>query len=88
VQTALRRTIHALYATFGVGLLVMFATGRSDGVGEFPALQRRTSYELHNHGARTPVSLAYVAMVVICDRMDGHGHGRELSALHRTSRQD
>jgi len=86
LQTALRRTIRALYATICVGLLMMFATGRLDGVGEFPALQRRTSYELNNHGARTPVSRTrYVALVVsFATGWTAMALAANVSALYRT----
>ncbi|HET6898292.1 MAG TPA: hypothetical protein VFK70_08085 [Vicinamibacteria bacterium] len=57
-QRGLRTSIRALFGVFFVGLVLMFATGRLDGVGEFPALQRRTTYELNNHGERTRVSRA------------------------------
>lgn len=64
----------------------MFATGRLDGVGEFPALQRRTSYELNNHGARTAVSRTrYVVLVVsFATGWTAMALAANLSALHRT----
>jgi hypothetical protein len=84
-QRGLRTSIRALFGVFFVGLVLMFATGRLDGVGEFPALQRRTTYELNNHGQRTRVSRARFVSegVVFATGWTAMALGANLSALYR-----